>query len=158
MVKLPAPGCITAMAVSFITDPGITFKVNSSLSHTDVSLPLDVLAPFMARKLRALFLELWLAPAYRLFDLPLLNTPAEVQQKIGAEYPLKADEEMGRIIDERVETWMEGDWKEVKRRRDVGLFKRRESEKDIYKGIFTAACEISKLYTVRIADLYQYTS
>jgi hypothetical protein len=147
---MPASGCKTAMAVSFMTDPGLTFKINSSLSHTDVKLPLDVLAPFMSRKLRAIFLEQWLSPSYRLFDLPLLNTPIEVQQqKSGVEYPLKPDEEMGRIIDERVETWVEGDWKEVKRRRDLGLFKRRESEKDIYKGSFTIACEISKLFTVR---------
>ena len=79
-IRLPRPQHGTEYNVSFVTEPRFELTVQSRVvrNQQEYSFFRDRLDPYLAKKLRALFLEMWTLPVWRFFDLPLISLPAYV--------------------------------------------------------------------------------
>jgi hypothetical protein len=83
-VRVPRPQHGTEFHVTFVTAPAFALAVQSRLpgSSGAYALVRDRLDPYLARKLKALFLEMWTLPAWRFFDLPLISLPTYVHVRV----------------------------------------------------------------------------
>ena len=73
-VRVTSPLNPDEFAVGFPEDPGVQFVVESALWHGEKEVYSDLLNKLIQKKLRSVFLELWILPNWRAFDLPLLTT------------------------------------------------------------------------------------
>ena len=63
-----------------MTEPRFELTVQSRVvrNQQEYSFFRDRLDPYLAKKLRALFFEMWTLPVWRFFDLPLISLPTYV--------------------------------------------------------------------------------
>ncbi|KAJ3012009.1 UNVERIFIED_CONTAM: PDZ domain-containing protein 8 [Siphonaria sp. JEL0065] len=77
-VRVPAIGYSDMFSVSFLEDPGVSFKVEApTITVGDNDIVRGMVSSVISEIIRRVFLDMWVLPAWRTFFLPLMIPSAE---------------------------------------------------------------------------------
>ena len=72
-VRVPSVNWSDMLSVSFVSDPGVDFNVDSPITLRDNQMVKDFVNNILAKIVRKVFVETWVQPSWRNFYLPLMQ-------------------------------------------------------------------------------------
>ncbi|ORY49006.1 hypothetical protein BCR33DRAFT_714086 [Rhizoclosmatium globosum] len=81
-VRVPAIGYSDMFSVSFLEDPGVSFKVEApTITVADNDMVRGMVSSVLSEIVRRVFLEMWVFPGWRTFFLPLMIPSVEDEMR-----------------------------------------------------------------------------